>query len=201
MSIQKYKKARKKALKIMSFGLLFLLFPTLVGVPICLIIMPFLAGRLGAKELPKNWHMTYIITVGGGWAISLAAAVFIILSLGLGPALRINTAELLIFAIMIIFNWTSFTIGANTSKGSVQNVETYESEWEEEDASTIAVTQEENTSASEKLKQLFSKSTNKKTTPETKKEKKNIKMKTTRRKPSSKKKENRVNALASRRRK
>ena len=44
-----------------------------------------------AKELPKNWHATYIITVGGGWSLGLVATIFVLLSLALGPALRINS--------------------------------------------------------------------------------------------------------------
>ena len=80
MSVKKYNEARTSALKILLFGLVFLLFLP-VGVPVSLIIVPFLAGRIGAKELPKNWHTTYIITVGGGWSLGLVATIFILLSL------------------------------------------------------------------------------------------------------------------------
>ncbi len=204
MSVQKYNEARIKALKILSLGLVFLFFLP-VGIPASLIIMPFLAGRIGAKELPKNWHTTYIITVGGGWSLGLIAAIFVLLSLALGPALRINTIEPIIFGLMIIFNWASFAIGVNSSKGLIQDVEIYQTEWEEEENSEektdMAISQEESLSASEKLKQLF-KSTQKNDN-EMKEATKPADRKVTKTKKYSKrkKKDGRVNALASRRRK
>ena len=192
MSVKKYNEARTSALKILLFGLVFLLFLP-VGVPVSLIIFPFLAGRIGAKELPKNWHTTYIITVGGGWSLGLVATIFVLLSLALGPALRINTVEPIIFGLLITLNWISFAIGVNSSKGSIQDVDIYQTEWEEEDSSDeeaeMAVTQEKEVSASEKLKEFYK--TSKKADAE-KKEKQKNKKKTL---------SSRVGALASRRRK
>jgi len=191
MSEQKYNEARIKALKILTFGLIFLLFLP-VGIPISLIIMPFLAGRIGAKELPKNWHFTYILTIGGGWSLGLVATIFTILSLALGPALRINTIEPIIFGLLIVFNWMSFAIGVNSSKGSIQDAEKYQTEWEsidEEEQTNIAVANEEKTSSSDKLREFFKES------KKTKKEKENKK------KPKIKKQPGRVDALANLRRK
>ena len=192
MSVKKYNEARTSALKILLFGLVFLLFLP-VGVPVSLIIFPFLAGRIGAKELPKNWHTTYIITVGGGWSLGLVATIFVLLSLALGPALRINTVEPIIFGLLITLNWISFAIGVNSSKGSIQDVDIYKTEWEEEDSSNqeteMAVNQEKEVSASEKLKEFYK--TSKKADAE-KKEKQQNKKRTL---------SSRVGALASRRRK
>ena len=192
MSVKKYNEARTSALKILLFGLVFLLFLP-VGVPVSLIIFPFLAGRIGAKELPKNWHTTYIITVGGGWSLGLVATIFVLLSLALGPALRINTIEPIIFGLLITLNWISFAIGVNSSKGSIQDVDIYQTEWEEEDSSNqeteMAVNQEKEVSASEKLKEFYK--TSKKADAE-KKEKQQNKKRTL---------SSRVGALASRRRK
>ncbi len=192
MSVKKYNEARTSALKILLFGLVFLLFLP-VGVPVSLIIFPFLAGRIGAKELPKNWHTTYIITVGGGWSLGLVATIFVLLSLALGPALRINTIEPIIFGLLITLNWISFAIGVNSSKGSIQDVDIYQTEWEEEDSSDeetdMAVTQEKEVSASEKLKEFYK--TSKKDDAEKKEKQKNNK----------KTLSSRVGALASRRRK
>ena len=192
MSVKKYNEARTSALKILLFGLVFVLFLP-VGVPVSLIIFPFLAGRIGAKELPKNWHTTYIITVGGGWSLGLVATIFVLLSLALGPALRINTVEPIIFGLLITLNWISFAIGVNSSKGSIQDVDIYQTEWEEEDSSNqeteMAVNQEKEVSASEKLKEFYK--TSKKADAE-KKEKQQNKKRTL---------SSRVGALASRRRK
>ena len=193
MSVKKYNEARTSALKILLFGLVFLLFLP-VGVPVSLIIFPFLAGRIGAKELPKNWHTTYIITVGGGWSLGLVATIFVLLSLALGPALRINTIEPIIFGLLITLNWISFAIGVNSSKGSIQDVDIYETEWEEEESSDreaeMAVTQEQEISASEKLKEFY------KSSKKDKAEKESKQIKTKGKMISS-----RVGALATRRRK
>ena len=193
MSVKKYNEARTSAIKILLFGLVFLLFLP-VGVPVSLIIFPFLAGRIGAKELPKNWHTTYIITVGGGWSLGLVATIFVLLSLALGPALRINTVEPIIFGLLITLNWLSFAIGVNSSKGSIQDVDIYETEWEEEESSDreaeMAVTQEQEISASEKLKEFY------KSSKKDEAEKKSKQTKTKGKTISS-----RVGALATRRRK
>lgn len=117
----------------MTLGLIFLIFLP-IGIPVSLIIIPFIAGKNGAAKLPKDWHLTYILTVGGGWSLGLVASIFILLSLALGPSLQINIAEPIIFAILLVFTWLSFTIGVRSAKNTVQPISPYEQEWEEEDA-------------------------------------------------------------------
>ncbi len=133
MSLENYYEARNRALQTMTLGLIFLIFLP-IGIPVSLIIIPFLAGKNGATKLPKDWHLTYIITVGGGWALGLAASIFILLSLALGPSLQINVAEPIIFAILIVLTWLSFTIGVRSAKNISQPLSPYEQEWEEEEA-------------------------------------------------------------------
>ena len=118
----------------MTMGLVFLIFLP-IGIPMSLLVIPFLAGRSGAKELPSNWHLTYILTVGGGWSVGLVIIFLTLLSIALGPALRINIAEIVIFASIILFTWASFTIGVTSSQIKTINKERpYEDEWKEEDA-------------------------------------------------------------------
>ena len=134
MSVHKYNTARNKALKTMTMGLVFLIFLP-IGIPMSLLVIPFLAGRSGAKDLPSNWHLTYILTVGGGWSVGLVIILITLLSIALGPALRINIAEVVIFASIILFTWASFTIGVTSSQIKTVNKERpYENEWKEEDA-------------------------------------------------------------------
>ena len=211
MSVEKYQNARNNALRMMALGLLFLIFLP-VGIPVSLIIIPFLAGRTGAKELPHNWHLTYILTVGGGWAIGLVASLFVILSLALGPSLKINVAEPLIFGMVLVFTWGSFTIGVRSAKGLPDNIDLDEEKWTGEtetdaeidrnkDLSEIALTQEteeEKESVTKKLKSFFGGS--KKKTEKSEKEKGKTK-KPRKGYSSPKGKPNRVSALASRRRK
>ena len=114
----------------MTMGLVFLIFLP-IGIPMSLLVVPFLAGRNGARDLPSNWHLTYILTVGGGWSVGLVITLIALLSIALGPALRINIAEIVIFASIILFTWASFTIGVTSSKIKNNNNERpYESEWE-----------------------------------------------------------------------
>ena len=161
MSIEKYQNARNSALKMMIGGLVFLIFLP-VGIPVSLIIIPFLAGRAGAKELPSNWHLTYILTVGGGWAIGLVVSLFVILSLALGPSLKINVAEPLIFGMMIVFTLGSFTIGVRSTRGLPDNIDLDEEKWanegtknSDEEQSSMAVPDEPKESATDKLKSFF----------------------------------------------
>ena len=143
MSLENYYEARYRALRTMTFGLIFLIFLP-IGIPVSLIIIPFLAGKNGASKLPKDWHWTYIITVGGGWSLGLVATIFILLSLALGPSLQINIAEPIIFAILIIFTWLSFAIGVRSSNVAEQSLSPYEQEWEEEEISNIDKEKNEN---------------------------------------------------------
>lgn len=199
MSVENYNIARNKALKSMTLGLIFLLFLP-VGIPISLIIIPFLAGRNGARELPNNWHLTYILTVGGGWSIGLVVCLILLLSIAIGPALRINIAETIIFIVMILFTWSSFAIGVQSSKivNAIDINRPYEKEWKDEgkDISELAVTEEENRDSTisnfQKVKN-FMQGNDTSEKRETKKD--------TKPKKAPKGKASRVSALASRRRK
>ncbi len=211
MSVHKYNIARNKALKTMTMGLVFLIFLPL-GIPMSLIIIPFLAGRNGARDLPNNWHLTYILTVGGGWSIGLVVTFLALLSIALGPALRINIAEIVIFASIILFTWASFTIGVTSSKINTANNKDrpYEKEWNEEETAeeinegenlrVMAITSEEkNVSSFQKMKEFLGNSNDEKnekqSLPKRKKNTKNTKKK------AKKGKASRVSALANRRRK
>ena len=188
----------------MTLGLIFLLFLP-VGIPISLIIIPFLAGRNGARELPNNWHLTYILTVGGGWSIGLVVCLILLLSIAIGPALRINIAETIIFIVMILFTWSSFAIGVQSSKivNAIDINKPYENEWkdEEKEISELAVPEEENqdntTSSFQKVKNFIQ---GNKTQENYTSEKRETK-KDTKPKKATKGKASRVSALASRRRK
>ncbi len=133
MSLENYYEARNRALRTMAFGLVFLIFLP-IGIPVSLIIIPFIAGKNGASKLPKDWHLTYIITVGGGWSLGLVTSIFILLSLALGPSLQINIAEPIIFSILLLSTWLSFTIGVRSAKNTKEIRGIYEQEWGEEDA-------------------------------------------------------------------
>ena len=210
MSVENYYEARNRALRTMTFGLIFLIFLP-IGIPVSLIIIPFIAGKNGASKLSKDWYLTYIITVGGGWSLGLVTTIFILLSLALGPSLQINIAEPIIFFTLILSTWLSFTAGVRSTKNTGKIEGIYEQEWEEEDASenekanksitskknkrVIAIPNEnnQNTDMFSKVKN-FIKGPNKKVTPkEDDKQNKNSDTSTT--------KASRVSALASRRRK
>ncbi len=204
MSVENYNIARNKALKSMTLGLIFLLFLP-VGIPISLIIIPFLAGRNGARELPNNWHLTYILTVGGGWSIGLVVCLILLLSIAIGPALRINIAETIIFIVMILFTWSSFAIGVQSSKivNAIDINKSYENEWKDEEKNTseLAVPEEENldntVSSFQKVKNFIQgNKTQEKYTSEKRETKK-----VTKPKKAPKGKASRVSALANRRRK
>ena len=106
MTLEKYYSARNSAVKTMAFGLIFLFFLP-IGIPLSLIIIPFLAGRSGAKELPRDWHSTFVITVGGSCSLGLVFALYMILSLSLGPALKIGITEPLILGVVACLLYTS----------------------------------------------------------------------------------------------
>ena len=113
----------------MTIGLVFLLFLP-IGIPVSLIIIPFLAGRTGARELPKEWHSTFIITVGGGCSLGLVFILYSLLSLSLGPALKIGIAEPTIFGILIALIWGSFLIGVRNSDGVKTDLQMNAEEWD-----------------------------------------------------------------------
>ena len=200
----------------MTLGLIFLIFLPL-GIPMSLIVIPFLAGRNGAKDLPNNWHLTYILTVGGGWSIGLVVAFIALLSIALGPALRINIAEIVIFASIILFSWASFTIGVTSSKINSTNSKDrpFEKEWKEEEETagnisedenlrTMAITSdEEDVSSFQKVRNFLTgddeEGGSEQNSP--KKEKKGNKKTKNKTKKTKKGKTSRVSALANRRRK
>ena len=204
----------------MTMGLVFLIFLP-IGIPMSLLVIPFLAGRNGARDLPSNWHLTYILTVGGGWSVGLVITLIALLSIALGPALRINVAEIVIFASIILFTWASFTIGVTSSKiKNINNERPYESEWkneeteeqnkletkseeskndsEDENLRTMAVHNDKRKSESsfQRMKDFLGNTNEEKETNETKK-----KTNETKSKKSKKGKTSRVSALANRRRK
>ena len=129
MTLEKYYSARNSAVKTMAFGLIFLFFLP-IGIPLSLIIIPFLAGRSGAKELPKDWHSTFVITVGGSCSLGLVFALYLILSLSLGPALKIGTTEPLILGVVAALIWGSFFIGVRNSTELKSEVQINEEEWD-----------------------------------------------------------------------
>jgi len=204
----------------MTMGLVFLIFLP-IGIPMSLLVIPFLAGRNGARDLPSNWHLTYILTVGGGWSVGLVITLIALLSIALGPALRINIAEIVIFASIILFTWASFTIGVTSSKiKNINNERPYESEWKNEEAeeqNNLETESEEskNDSADENLRTMAvhndkqkSKSSFQRmknflgnTKEEEKTEKPKKKTNKTKSKKAKKGKASRVSALANRRRK
>ena len=142
MTLEKYHSARNSAVKTMVFGLIFLFFLP-IGIPLSLIIIPFLAGRSGAKELPRDWHSTFIITVGGSCSLGLVFALYIILSLSLGPSLKIGITEPLILGVVAALIWGSFFIGVRNSSELKNEVQINEEEWDkEEQEETIAIPEE-----------------------------------------------------------
>ena len=116
----------------MALGLIFLLFLP-IGIPLSLIIIPFLAGRTGGKKLPKDWHSTFIITVGGGCSLGLVFTLYILLSLSLGPALKIGITEPLILGVVAALIWGSFFIGVKNSTELKSEVQINEEEWDREE--------------------------------------------------------------------
>ena len=132
MTLENYYSARNSAVKTMALGLVFLLFLP-IGIPLSLIIIPFLAGRTGGKKLPKDWHSTFIITVGGGCSLGLVFSLYILLSLSLGPALKIGITEPLILGVVAALIWGSFFIGVRNSTELKTEVQINEEEWDREE--------------------------------------------------------------------
>ena len=138
MTLEKYYSARNSAVKTMAFGLIFLFFLP-IGIPLSLIIIPFLAGRSGAKELPRDWHSTFVITVGGSCSLGLVFALYVILSLSLGPALKIGITEPLILGVVASLIWGSFFIGVRNSKELKNEVQINEEEWDKEEQEETSI--------------------------------------------------------------
>ena len=131
MTLENYYSARNSAVKTMGLGLIFLFFLP-IGIPLSLIIIPFLAGRTGARNLSKDWHSTFIIAVGGSCSLGLVFALYVMLSLSLGPALKIGITEPLILGIVAALIWGSFFIGVRNSSELKSEVQINEEEWEKE---------------------------------------------------------------------
>ena len=112
----------------MALGLVFLLFLP-IGIPISLIIIPFLAGRAGGKELTHDWHSTFIITVGGMCSLGFVFIFYLLLSVSLGPSLKIGIAEPTIFGIIVSLIWGSFLIGVKNSEGKKTDIQMNTEEW------------------------------------------------------------------------
>ena len=142
MTLENYISARNSAVKTMTLGLIFLLFLPL-GVPLSLIIIPFLAGRSGAKELPKDWHTTFIITVGGGFSLGLVFILYLILSFSLGPSLKTGLTEPTILGIVVSLIWSAFFIGVKNSTELKSEVQINEEEWNQEEIEDSEATKEE----------------------------------------------------------
>ena len=135
----------------MALGLIFLLFLP-IGIPLSLIIIPFLAGRSGAKELPKDWHTTFIITVGGGCSLGLVFILYMLLSLSLGPALKIGITEPVMLGIVVTLIWGSFFIGVRNSIGAKSETQINEEEWEEEEKVQEDLSEKNSIAISEEVK-------------------------------------------------
>ena len=136
MTLENYYSARNSAVKRIAAGLVFLLFLP-VGIPLSLIIIPFLAGRYGTKELPRDWHTTFVITVGGGCSLGFVFLLYFILSFSLGPALRIGITEPIILGMIVTLIWGSFFLGARNSTGIKSEIQLNEDEWDREEGMAI----------------------------------------------------------------
>ena len=132
----------------------------------------------------------------------MVVCLILLLSIALGPALRVNIAETIIFIVMILFTWSSFAIGVQSTRivNAIDLNKPYEKEWndEENEISELAIPEEENpdntVSSFQKVKKIIQgNKTQEKYTSEKKETKKD--------KNAPKRKTSRVSALASRRRK
>jgi hypothetical protein len=127
------------------------------------------------------------------------------LSISLGPALRINLAETIIFIVMILFTWASFAIGVQSSRivNAINLNRPYEKEWKDEETeiSELAVPEDENpdrtVTSFQKVKNFIQGSKTQENKPSGKRKTK----KGTKPKKAPKSKANRILALANRRRK
>ena len=113
MSVHEYIKARNQALKSMTLGLIFLVFLPL-GIPLSLIIIPFIAGRNGAKDLDSNCiyiHFDRRRRVVVGFSCDHHNS--FINSFGASP--KDKSSRNSDFSLLIVFTWGSFTIGVKSS--------------------------------------------------------------------------------------
>ena len=116
-----YSVAARQALATMAAGLLFLVILPL-GIPLALVVAPFLAGRAGAQQLPRNWHAFFVLTVGFGWAVALLLALLLGLSRLAGPSFAIGTIEPILLLLMLAAVTGSFALGVRSAPGLGERV-------------------------------------------------------------------------------
>jgi len=135
----------------MAMGLLFLVILPL-GIPLALVVAPFLAGRAGAQQLPRNWHAFFVLTIGFGWAVALLLVLLLGLSQLAGPSFALGTIEPVLLFLMLASVTGSFALGVRSAPGLGERV-TLDVAWdalEEEQRAAVpetAETDSETTSA------------------------------------------------------
>ena len=105
----------------MALGLLFLVILPL-GIPLALVVAPFLAGRAGAQQLPRNWHAFFVLTIGFGWAVALLLALLLGLSRLAGPSFALGTIEPILLLLMLAAVTGSFALGVRSAPGLGERV-------------------------------------------------------------------------------
>ena len=146
-----YSVASRQALATMAMGLLFLVILPL-GIPLALVVAPFLAGRSGAQQLPRNWHAFFVLPIGFGWAVALLLVLLLGLSQLAGPSFALGTIEPVLLFLMLASVTGSFALGVRSAPGLGERV-TLDVAWdalEEEQRAAVpetAETDSETTSA------------------------------------------------------
>ena len=116
-----YSVASRQALATMALGLLFLVILPL-GIPLALVVAPFLAGRAGAQQLPRNWHAFFVLHTGFGWAVALLLALLLGLSWLAGPSFALGTIEPVLLFLMLASVTGSFALGVRSAPGLMERV-------------------------------------------------------------------------------
>ena len=138
-----YSVASRQALATMAMGLLFLVILPL-GIPLALVVAPFLAGRAGAQQLPRNWHAFFVLTIGFGWAVALLLVLLLGLSQLAGPSFALGTIEPVLLFLMLASVTGSFALGVRSAPGLGERV-TLDVAWdalEEEQRAAVPETAE-----------------------------------------------------------
>ena len=138
-----YSVASRQALATMAMGLLFLVILPL-GIPLALVVAPFLAGRAGAQQLPRNWHAFFVLTIGFGWAVALLLVLLLGLSQLAGPSFALGTIEPVLLFLMLASVTGSFALGVRSAPGLGERV-TLDGAWdalEEEQRAAVPETAE-----------------------------------------------------------
>ncbi|MEE3192049.1 MAG: hypothetical protein VX267_01020, partial [Candidatus Thermoplasmatota archaeon] len=139
-----YSVASRQALATMAMGLLFLVILPL-GIPLALVVAPFLAGRAGAQQLPRNWHAFFVLTIGFGWAVALLLVLLLGLSQLAGPSFALGTIEPVLLFLMLASVTGSFALGVRSAPGLGERV-TLDVAWdalEEEQRAAVPETAED----------------------------------------------------------